>query len=153
VADRDDNCRFVANPDQSRVATPAITAPPDLILASCADHHIGFPRATDVCDGGPVTITNDAPGAFLTGSTIVTWTVRDAKLRAATDTQSVTIVDTTPPAVTCLPDGPPGGTFQVSALDDCDVPTVRLGAFVLALGERIKIDETGQHGVTLISDV
>jgi hypothetical protein len=153
VPDRDDNCRFVANPDQSRVATPTITAPPDLTLASCADHHIGVARAADVCDGGRVTITNDAPGTFPIGSTVVTWTVRDAKFRAATDTQNVTIVDRTPPTVTCLPDGPPGGTFQVSVFDDCDVPTVRLGSFVLANGERIKIEEAGQHGVRLINDV
>jgi hypothetical protein len=153
VADRDDNCRFVANPDQSRVATPTITAPPDLTLASCADHHIGVARATDVCDGGRVTITNDAPRTFPIGSTVVTWTVRDAKFRAATATQNVTIIDSTPPTVTCLPDGPPGGTFQVSVFDDCDVPTVRLGSFVLANGERIKIEEAGQHGVRLINDV
>jgi hypothetical protein len=153
VADRDDNCRFVSNPDQSPVATPTIVAPPDLTLASCADHHIGLARATDVCNGGPVTITNDAPGTFPIGSTVVTWTARDAKLRAATDTQTVTIVDTTPPSVTCLADGPPGGTFQVSASDDCDVPTIRLGSFVLANGERIKIEETGQRGVMLLNDV
>jgi hypothetical protein len=153
VPDRDDNCRFVRNPDQSPVPTPTIFPPPALTLASCADHHIGVARAADVCDGGRVTITNNAPRTFPIGSTVVTWTVRDAKLRVATDTQNVTIVDRTPPTVTCLPDGPPGGTFQVSVFDDCDVPTVRLGSFVLANGERIKIEEAGQHGVRLINDV
>ena len=64
-----------------------------------------------------------------------------------------TIVDTTPPTVTCRPNGPPRGTFRVSAFDACDVPTVRLGSFVLTIGERIKIEEGGQSGVTLINDV
>jgi hypothetical protein len=153
VPDRDDNCRFTANPDQSAVATPIITAPSNLTLASCADHHIGFAKAADICDGGPVTITNNARSSFVTGSNIVTWTARDTKLRTATDRQTVTIVDTTPPTVMCVPDGPPGGTFRVSAFDDCDVPTVRLGSHVLAVGERIKIDETGKSGITLIGTV
>ena len=153
VPDRSDKCRFVPNPDQSPVPTPTITAPPDLTLASCADHHIGVAKAVDVCDGGPVTITNDARRTFAIGSNIVTWTVQDTKLRTATDMQTVTIVDTTPPTVTCRPGALPGGTFQVSAFDACGAPTIRLGSYVLARGERIKIEETGQPGVTLINDV
>jgi len=228
VADRADNCRFVANPDQSPVATPTIAAPAGLTLASCADHQIGVAKAADVCDGGPVIVTNNAPTTFVTGSNIITWTAHDAKLRTASDTQNVTVVDTTPPVYTfippdlhenncgpvdlglptatddcagtvsftnnspgyflvgttpvtwvahdasgnttnatqtvtvvdtvpptasCVPDGPPGGTFKVSAFDACDVPVIRLGTFVLAQGERIKIEEVGQSGVTLINDV
>ena len=49
-----------------------------------------------------MTITNDARGPFVAGSNIVTWTARDTNLRTATDTQNVTIVDTTPPTATCL---------------------------------------------------
>src|SRR2546427_11818398 len=37
-----------------------------------------------------------------------------------------TLVDTTPPTVRCVPNGPPRGTFRVSAFDACYVPTVRL---------------------------
>jgi hypothetical protein len=36
------------------------------------------------------------------------------------------------------------------ATDACGAPTVRLGSFVLASGETIKINETGQSGVKLI---
>ena len=228
VADRVDNCRFVANPDQSPVPTPTISAPPSLTLASCADHSIGAAKAADVCDAGPVTVTNNAPGRFAVGANVVTWRAQDAKLRVATSPQTVTIVDTTPPmftfippditvnncgpvplglptatddcagavtftnnapgyflvgttpvtwtahdvsgnttnatqmvtvhdtvppTVSCVPAGPPGGTFQVSATDACDTPVIRLGSFVLANAERIKINETGQSGVTLINDI
>ena len=226
VPDRSDNCRFVANPDQTPVATPVITAPASLTIASCADHHIGRASAADVCDAGPVTVTNDAPGTFELGANLVTWRAVDAKGRFGTSPQTVTVVDTTrpvftfvppaialndckaaalgvptatddcagtptftnnapaifpvgptvvtwtasdvsgnhttaaqtvtvtdtvPPTVACVPDGPPGGSFHVTGIDACGAPTIRLGSFVLANGEKIKINETGKSGVSLIN--
>jgi hypothetical protein len=229
VPDRTDNCRFVANPDQSPVATPTIAAAEDVTLASCVDHAIGFAMAADRCDGGPVTVTNDAPGTFVVGPNLVTWTAQDMQSRVATAGQTVTIVDTTSPiftlvppdvsmnncgtatlgapaadddcagtptftnnapalfqvgatpvtwtardgsgntttatqmvtvndltlpAIACGPAGPPGGTFQVSTSDACaGAPTIRIGSYVLANGERIKIQETGTPGVRLINEV
>ena len=229
VPDRTDNCRFVANPDQSPVATPTITAAEDLTLASCADRTIGFATAADRCDGGAVTVTNNAPGTFAVGANLVTWTAQDTQSRVATAGQTVTVVDTTLPiftnvppdismnncgavalgapsatddcagtptftndapaffqvgatpviwtardasgntttatqmvtvndqtlpAVACVPAGPPAGTFQVSTSDACSgAPTIRLGSYVLANGERIKIDETGQPGVRLVNEI
>ena len=41
VPDRTDNCRFTANPTQTPVATPVVSPPFNLTLASCADHRIG----------------------------------------------------------------------------------------------------------------
>ena len=225
VPDRTDNCRFVANPDQSPVATPMIAAAADVTLNSCTDHAIGMAAAADRCDGGAVTVTNDVPGTFAVGPNLVTWTAQDTQSRVATAGQTVTIVDTTPPiftlvppdiskndcgaailgtpaaaddcagapaftnnapaffqvgatpvtwtardasgntttatqmvtvndqtlpAVACVPGGPPAGTFQVSTSDACTgAPTIRLGSYVLANGERIKITETGQPGVRL----
>jgi hypothetical protein len=227
VPDRDDNCRFVANADQSPVASPVVTAPSDVTLASCADSQIGSASAADLCDGGPVTVTNDAPHPFPLGSTVVTWTAQDAKGRMASSTQTVSVVDTTPPtftfvppditmndcgpanlglpiavddcagpptftnnapvkflvgptlvtwtatdasgnhatatqtvtvtdtvapAVSCERAGPPGGSFRVSSSDACTTsPTIRLGSFVLANGEKIKVNETGQSGVRLVN--
>jgi len=226
VPDRNDSCRFVPNPDQSPVATPVIAPPADLTIASCADHQIGSAEASDVCDGGPVTLTNNAPGTFALGANVVTWTGQDAKSRVGTATQTVTVVDTTPPiftfippditmnncgpaalgvpaatddcagsptftnnapaiflvgttpvtwtardasgntalatqmvtvhdlvppTVACVPDGPPGGTFRVTGIDACGAPTIRLGSYVLANGEHIKINETGQAGVRLVN--
>jgi hypothetical protein len=226
VPDRTDNCRFVPNADQAPVPTPVVAAPAGLTIASCADHQIGVATASDVCDGGPVTVTNNAPGTFAVGTNLVTWSGHDTKGRVGTATQNVKVVDTTPPiiasvppdltlndckavdlglpiatddcagppsftnnappkflvgtttvtwtahdasgntdtdtqhvtvhdmvppAVACVPDGPPGGSFRVTGIDACGAPTIRLGSFVLANGERIKINETGQSGVRLIN--
>lgn len=90
VADRSDNCRFVANPDQKPVATPTIEPPPDITLASCDDRRIGFAMAADVCDAEPVTVTNDAPARFLSGTTTVTWTATDTSGNQSTARQLVT---------------------------------------------------------------
>jgi hypothetical protein len=150
VADRADNCRFVANPDQSPVATPIITPPPSLTLASCADHHIGVAKAGDICDGGPVTITNNAPRIFLVGTTTITWTAHDGSGNTDTGTQTVTVTDTVAPTIACVPDGPPGGSFRVTGIDACGAPTIRLGSFVLANGETLQITPSLKPGVTLV---
>ena len=125
VPDRSDNCRFVPNPDQSPVATPIITPPADLTVASCADHQIGVATAADVCDGGPVTVMNNASGTFAPGTTVVTWTGQDAKSRLGTATQNVTVVDTTPPIFTFIPPDITMNSCRPAALgapmaaDDC----------------------------------
>ena len=229
VPDRADNCRFVANPDQSPVATPTVTAPTDVTLASCADRSFGKARAADVCDARPVAVTHNAPSLFPVGPTTVTWLAEDASGRTATDTQVVTVVDTTAPeftfvpptvtldncgpaalgmatatddcagapaiannappifyvgttsvrwtatdasgnptlafqsvvvtdtvaaTVTCVPTSPVGNSFVVNATDAClGAPQLRLGGFALALGETIKINETGRSGVRLVNTV
>ena len=48
-------------------------------------------------------VTNDAQGIFRLGQNTVTWRAQDAKNRVATATQSVTVVDTTPPIYTFVP--------------------------------------------------
>jgi hypothetical protein len=150
VPDVDDNCRFTPNPDQTPVPTPVITPPPPVTLTSCLDRSIGFASAIDVCDRTAVTITNDAPAAFHAGLNVVTWTGIDGKGRVGTATQNVTVVDTTPPTVSCTAVSPPGNSFIVAADDACGEPVIRLGTFVLNDGEQIKIEETGQGAVTFI---
>jgi hypothetical protein len=153
VPDRNDNCRFTANPDQSLVPpTPTVVAPRDVTLASCLDHTIGWAVGSDICDGGPVSITNDAPAAFLPGPNTVTWTAKDAKNRTGTDTQIVTIADVTPPTVACTTTNPLGTSFVATGSDDCGV-TLTLGSYTIGNGEQIKIEETGQPGVRLVNDV
>jgi len=154
VANRADNCRFTANPDQSPVATPVITAPTNVTLASCTDHHIGFAKAADICDGRHVTITSDARGAFVPGSNIVTWTAQDAELRTATDRQIVTVTDTVRPTVACLRSGDPEAPFfRVSSADDCTTsPEIRLGTFVLANGETVQITTSNRPGIMLLGE-
>ena len=150
VPDRSDNCRFTANPDQSAVATPVVTPPPPVTLTSCLDHNIGAASAADVCDGGPVTLSNDAPALFKPGPNIVTWTALDQLGRTGTATQTVTVVDTTAPVVTCTATTPTGTSFRVSASDVCtQAPVIKLGPYVLSEGETVMINETGQTGVRL----
>ncbi len=103
VPDRTDNCKFVPNPDQAPVPTPTIQAPPAITLASCLDTQIGQATGADVCDHGAVAITDDAPGSFPVGTTVVTWSAEDGKARVATATQNVTVVDTTAPTFTFVP--------------------------------------------------
>jgi hypothetical protein len=228
VSDFTDNCRFTANPLQNPIATPVITAPPNATLNSCLDHQFGFARAADVCDGRPVTVSNNAPVQFAigpntvlwsgndgvnpvvqatqtvtiddttdpfftsippdialnncvgtalgtptatddcagtvtftnnglpiypVGTTVVTWTAHDVSGNTTTDTQNVTVTDTVAPAVSCVESGPPGHTFQVSSTDACGGPVIRLGSFVLANGERIKINVVGKPGVRFIGYV
>jgi hypothetical protein len=125
VPDRTDNCRFTANPDQTPVPTPVVTAPANITLASCLDRDFGFAAAADVCDATPVTVTNNAPVQFALGPNTVTWTGTDGLSRTATANQTVTIVDTTDPTFTFVPldiamnDCGPANLGQATATDDC----------------------------------
>jgi hypothetical protein len=125
VPDRGDNCRLTPNPDQTPVVTPVLSAPPAVTLASCAAHAIGIATATDVCDGGPVAISSDAPALFSVGPNVVTWTARDAAGRVRTATQIVTIRDGTSPTFTSVPldlvvsDCGPVALGRATAVDDC----------------------------------
>ncbi len=85
---------------------PLITCPPD-VLAVSADNNqcyatgvaLGTPTTSDNC--GVATVTNNAPAQFPVGTTTVTWTVTDVNGRTATCNQTVTIVDTQDPTITC----------------------------------------------------
>jgi hypothetical protein len=118
---------------------PLITAPPD-IEVECESHEgtavaLGLPLVFDQCDSNP-TVSNDAPALFPLGPTVVTWTATDASGNFAVDTQTVTVVDTTPPilVVTVSPDNlwPPNHrwvtiTADIFVEDICDDnPMVRL---------------------------
>jgi hypothetical protein len=118
---------------------PSVTAPANA-HAECTGSagtpvDIGQATATDVCDASPV-ISSDAPQLFKLGKTTVTWTATDESLNKGTATQTVTIVDTTPPklTVTLSPTvlWPPNHklvqiTASITVDDVCDPnPTVRL---------------------------
>jgi Ca2+-binding RTX toxin-like protein/sugar lactone lactonase YvrE len=80
---------------------PSIIAPSDIEQeASNAQNNLvnlGKPQATDLVS--VASITNDAPDAFPLGQTIVTWTVTDSSGNTASATQTVSIIDTTPPTI------------------------------------------------------
>jgi len=109
----------VTAPDDT--TPPSITAPAGVtveaagVLTTVA---IGTATATDAVDPNPV-ITNDAPAQFPVGSTMVTWTATDAAGNSASATQSVTVQDTTPPAITA----PAGVTVEATGV----LTTVAIG--------------------------
>jgi hypothetical protein len=79
---------------------PEITVPED-VTAECTSPEgtpvdIGTASASDACDDN-VSIGEDAPEVFDLGNTTVTWTATDDSGNVSTDTQDVTIEDTTPP--------------------------------------------------------
>jgi hypothetical protein len=148
VKDPSDNCPLAPNPDQTLVETPVLVPPAAITLQSCRDRRIGTARATDICYGRPVEITNDVPSRFVLGENRVTWSANNGVDPIVRAGQTVTVVP-----IACTPTKPPGGSFQVSAADDCGRLTIRLGSYTLADGEVIKIQETGRPGVRLLGTV
>jgi len=81
---------------------PAVTAPPDK-TAECTGSagtpvNIGTATATDVCDAALV-INNNAPTVFPLGTNTVNWTATDDSKNVGSATQTVKIIDTTPPVL------------------------------------------------------
>jgi hypothetical protein len=132
VRDGRDNCRLVSNPGQEPVMCPVVTAPPDVQFASCVSVALGVASAVDVCDGGPVAVSHNAPPKFNAGTTLVTWTGQTASGRVGGATQRVTVVDMMPPTFTYVP---PTITVKACkrfdlgrarAVDDCDAGPPRV---------------------------
>ncbi|MBG6189074.1 beta strand repeat-containing protein, partial [Flavobacterium sp. CAN_S2] len=71
----------------------------DSCTTAKANVTLGLPTTADNC--GVKSVTNDAPGVFPIGNTIVTWTVTDNAGNTATCTQIVTVLDTINPTITC----------------------------------------------------
>ncbi|MFQ5425414.1 MAG: hypothetical protein ACE5F9_15725 [Phycisphaerae bacterium] len=105
--------------------TPTIECPGDLTVECDGAGNIaeldawlnGVTTSGGVC--GNVTVTNDfsslSEGCGATGSAMVTWTVMDnVNGQTASCSATFTIVDTTPPVVTCLASGrtTTGGLFE-----------------------------------------
>jgi hypothetical protein len=95
------------NPDADTVditvvdtTEPDVTAPPD-VLEECTGPggtpvDIGTAVATDICDP-TLTVEDDGLALYPLGDTIVTWTSEDDDNNEGSDTQTVTVQDTTPP--------------------------------------------------------
>jgi hypothetical protein len=88
---------------------PTIACPADITRStnsSCGwvpEGNLGAPSADDNCVTGLV-VTNNAPAIFDLGITSVTWTATDAAGHSTACEQLVTVVDDTPPSLTCPPD-------------------------------------------------
>ena len=64
---------------------------------------LGSASATDNIDG-PVNVSPDSTGPFTVGARVITWTARDSAGNTATASQTITVGDSTPPAVTAPAD-------------------------------------------------
>ena len=118
-------------------------------------------------EGGPIILTQDPPGPYPLGNTLVTLTVTDSLGFATTCQATVTVEDIEPPEVQCNapamiipPDAPI--TFMATATDNCSVSSVVINDFdcfkftkkgkridktescaVLVEGDKITILDTG----------
>lgn len=109
---------------------PIITAPADvtkeatLVLTPLTAAELGDASASDLV--GVVSLTNDGLPGYPVGNTTVTWTARDAAGNEASDTQLVTVTDTTPPVFNVmdgaefnfeatLPPNPPGADVNLGS--------------------------------------
>jgi len=85
---------------------PELTAPADITgweatAAEGTPVELGTPEYSDIFQ---VEWKNDAPAVFPVGTTVVTWTATDEHGNKTEKTQSVTVVDTTPPELTAPAD-------------------------------------------------
>ncbi len=115
--------------------SPTVSCPSDINEnasgGSCDANvvNLGTPVVSDAC--GIASVTNNAPATFPVGTTIVTWTVTDIHGNTSTCQQSVTLIDNTPPEITCPANilasadaGLPSAFISVplpNATDDCGI--------------------------------
>jgi len=128
-----DNYRNTITADQKvtvvDTTSPTINAPKDLVVeaASLEENFVelGEPQIKDII--GIESITNDAPESFPLGMTTITWTVTDTSGNTASDTQIITVHDTTPPAlnipenITIEATGPSGMPVSIGEATATDV--------------------------------
>jgi len=107
---------------------PAVTAPADHTAEATGamtpldEDDYGTATATDLVDSDPA-IASDAPASFPVGATTVTWTATDGSGNSAEAAQTVTVRDTTPPAVTAPADHTAEATGTLTPLDADDYGT------------------------------
>jgi large repetitive protein len=80
---------------------PTITSPAAVVVEATSplDNIVDLGNGTASDFIGIASITNDAPVVFPVGQTTVTWTATDLGGLSSTDTQTVTVVDTTAPTI------------------------------------------------------
>ena len=105
---------------------PELTSPVNIIQEAedMASNSVilGDAQSSDIV--GVLAIENDAPEFFPFGETIVTWTATDTSGNSSSDTQLVTVVDTTAPNITQLEDITVDATSATSNQIELVLPTV-----------------------------
>ena len=118
------SCTFtvtVTDAENPTITCPATaTANTDAGLCTASGVALGTPTTSDNC--GVQGSSHDAPTAFASGNTTVTWTVTDLNGRTATCTQTVTVTDNQPPTITC----PTAVTANTDA-NQCTASSASLG--------------------------
>jgi len=105
---------------------PTIIAPPNISAGNGSGLVLGTPVTSDNC--GVLSVSNNAPSSFPTGTTIVTWTVIDNSGNLSTAEQTIVITAAAPVADTQAPvlSGVPAGITV-----GCDnIPVVAIPAAV-----------------------
>jgi hypothetical protein len=114
--------------------SPTLSCPADVTVSagagtcSASGVVLGSPTASDNC--GAVTLTNNAPAQFPTGTNFVQWTATDSRGNIQTCQQRVVVLDTEAPAITCPTNiivlaadsgqcSRSNVTFTVTATDNC----------------------------------
>ncbi|MEM9303894.1 MAG: immunoglobulin-like domain-containing protein [Pseudomonadota bacterium] len=142
--------RTVQVRDQS---APVVTAPDDIILEATGpttDVDLGLATVVDDVDG-ELDAVADMTGPFALGTTTVTWSATDSAENTGSDTQDVTVVDTTAPAITLLGNDPliltVGTPFEdpgATALDLVDLDRTE----DIAVSGEVDSDTTGMYTLT-----
>jgi len=148
--------------------TPPSISCPAPITAECtspagAPVTPGLATASDICAG--VTVVGPAAGTYPIGSILVSYTATDGVGLTSSCSATIQVVDTTKPVVSCVESVNPSGKnvpkasntnqdgfYKVSGSDICSTPTIKIGSYVLASGETIKITQTpGKSGVSFVN--
>nr|MCS5634341.1 HYR domain-containing protein [Candidatus Neomarinimicrobiota bacterium] len=95
---------------------PILQAPEDIVIeaTSIENNEVDLGESTATDNGEIISISNDAPQFFALGDTIITWTVSDSSENVASDTQLVSVVDTTAPETLSVDDV----THEATSMDE-----------------------------------
>jgi hypothetical protein len=134
-------CNFKVTVNDTQA--PAISAPADAVYQCASEVPAASPSqatASDNCGAPTVSVSQSSNGgAGSTASPLIitrTYTATDSAGLTASASQTITVIDDTPPAITCPADitvNAPTGTcsasvnFTVMASDNCSVPSVVTG--------------------------
>ncbi|HXV38667.1 MAG TPA: HYR domain-containing protein [Nitrosopumilaceae archaeon] len=115
---------------------PSILSPEDISVEATdpLQNFVILGNATASDTTGIATITNDASTAFAFGKTTVTWTATDTSGNSASDTQTVTVIDTTSP--------------KISAPADVTLEATSLTSNMISIGTATAKDIMGIDSIT-----
>jgi FtsP/CotA-like multicopper oxidase with cupredoxin domain len=112
---------------------PSLSAPANIskecdAFGGTSNIDLGPTVVTDICDPD-VTVTQNAPEFFPIGNTNVQWTATDNSDNSSQAIQSVSVVDTTPPLISCntpskIAPSDVIQTYTATATDTCDAEVI-----------------------------